>query len=99
MVIRRIDPLSVGKVAGLLYAVIGLLIGAVISLIVMAGANLAGQAGESTPILSLIFGAGAIVVLPICYGLMGFIGTAIAAAIYNLVAGVVGGIRVDVDQA
>ena len=98
MVIRRIDPLSVGKVAGLLYAVIGLIIGALISVVAMAGASLAGQAGESVPIVGMLFGAGAIIVLPIVYGVAGFIGTAIAAAIYNLVAGVVGGIRVDVDQ-
>ena len=98
MVIRRIDPLSVGKVAGLLYAVIGLIIGALISVVAMAGASLAGQAGESVPIVGMLFGAGAIIVLPIVYGVAGFIGTAIAAAIYNLVVGVVGGIRVDVDQ-
>jgi len=37
MVVKRIGPLSVGKIAGTLYAVMGVLIGAVVSLIAMAG--------------------------------------------------------------
>ena len=98
MVIRKIDPLSVGKIAGLLYAVIGLLIGALVSVIAMAGARLGGEAGDSVPLVGMLFGAGAIIFLPICYGIVGFIGSVVAAAIYNIAAGVVGGIRIDVDQ-
>lgn len=43
----------------------------------------------------LLFGAGAIVVLPIFYGVLGFVFAGIGAAIYNLVAGWVGGIEID----
>lgn len=98
MVIRRIDPFSIGKIAGLLYAIIGLLFGALFSLIAMAGATFAATAGEEAPFIGLLFGAGAFIVLPIVYGVMGFITTALSAVIYNVLAGMVGGIRVEVEQ-
>lgn len=98
MVIRKVDPLSVGKIAGLLYAIIGLLFGALFSLIAMAGATFAASAGEEAPFIGLLFGAGAFIVLPIVYGVMGFIMTAIMAVIYNVLAGMVGGIRVELEQ-
>jgi hypothetical protein len=97
MVIRRVDPLSAGKIAGLLYAMIGLLFGAVFSVIGMAGATFASEAGHSAPFLGALFGVGAIIVLPIFYGVLGFIAFAIGAVLYNVLAGVVGGLRVEVE--
>jgi hypothetical protein len=41
-------------------------------------------------------GLGAIVFFPICYGLIGGVFAAIGALIYNLVAGWVGGLEVDI---
>jgi len=41
-------------------------------------------------------GLGAIIIFPICYGIVGGIGGAIGAAIYNLAAGWVGGLEVDI---
>ncbi|MEK6374241.1 MAG: hypothetical protein AABO58_16260 [Acidobacteriota bacterium] len=44
----------------------------------------------------MLFGAAAVVALPIFYGILGFIMTLIMAALYNLVAGWVGGVELDV---
>jgi hypothetical protein len=52
---------------------------------------------EFGPFGGMLFGAGAIVTLPIFYGVLGFVSTAIAAFIYNLLAGAVGGIEIEVD--
>jgi hypothetical protein len=41
------------------------------------------------------FGVGAIILLPIFYGFFGFVGTLIMAALFNVAAGMVGGIEVD----
>ena len=98
MVIRRVDPLSVGKIAAVLQALMGLLFGAILLLIRMAGATFAGEAGEGGPFVGLLFGAGAIVVLPIFYGVLGFIFAVIGAALYNVLAGIVGGVRIEVEQ-
>jgi len=97
MVVRRINPLSCAKVFGVLYALGGLLAGAFISILAMLG-GLAGLASDEPggAFLGLIFGAGAIIVLPIFYGVMGAIVTTIAALLYNLVAGLTGGIEVEV---
>ena len=93
MVVRSIAPLSVAKVAGVLYALIGLLVGAFIALAALAGA-FAGAEGSG--IIGSILGVGAIVALPVFYGCIGFVSTLVAAFLYNLVAGMIGGIRFEV---
>jgi hypothetical protein len=94
MVIRRVRPLSAAKVAGMLYALMGLIIGAFISLFSLVGGAMMPK--DAPGGFGILFGAAAIIVLPICYGIMGFIAAAISAALYNLVAGWVGGIELDV---
>jgi hypothetical protein len=92
MMIKSVSVLSVGKVLGCLYAAIGLLVGGFFSLFTVAGvAASGGQSGASAAFL----GVGAIVFLPVLYGVMGFIGGIIAAGLYNLIASVAGGIEIE----
>lgn len=93
--IRRIDVMSAAKMYGALLAAVGLLIGAFISLFAILGASIAAANDEGGAVLGLLFGAGAIVVMPIMYGIMGFVGGAIQAFIYNVIAARVGGIQVE----
>jgi len=44
-----------------------------------------------------IFGAGAIIILPILYGCFGALGGALTAVMYNVVAGMVGGLLVETE--
>ena len=90
MVIRRVGPLSFAKVTAVLYALMGLIFGAIISLI-----SLANVVPKEAGPMGMLFGAAAIVAIPIFYGVLGFIVSLIAAALYNLVAGWVGGIELD----
>jgi hypothetical protein len=94
MVIKRFEPLSVGKVAGVLYAAMGLVVGVIVSLAAMIG-GLAGRS-EFGALAGGLVGIGAIVLLPIFYGVLGLIVAVIAAWLYNLAAGFVGGIEIDV---
>jgi hypothetical protein len=97
MIIRRVGPLSVAKISAMLYAIVGLIIGAFISLFaVVGGAAFAPRYGPSG--MSAIFGVAAIVVCPIFYGALGFITSLIGAALYNVIASWVGGIELDVQQ-
>jgi hypothetical protein len=96
MVINRVSPLSVAKLAGLLYAVLGLIFGAIISIIALAGGMGVNADEPDAAFPSLIFGAGAVIVLPILYGCMGFVMTLLMAALYNVSARIVGGVQIDV---
>jgi hypothetical protein len=92
MIVKNIGPLSVGKILGSLYVILGLFIGGLFSLISLAGAAIGGQnAGPA----QAIFGVMAIIIIPVFYGVIGFIGGIIMAALYNLIAPYVGGIEVE----
>src|SRR5579872_2619992 len=98
MVIRRIEPVSCAKVAGLLYAIMGLLFGGLISLISLAAGGFMPN-GQAVPgVARIIFGAGAIVLMPILYGCMGFVFALIGAWLYNVTAGMVGGIEIELEK-
>ncbi|HEX8618169.1 MAG TPA: hypothetical protein VF911_11340 [Thermoanaerobaculia bacterium] len=97
MVIRRFGPLSFAKISGVLYALMGLIFGAIISAVSIVGGvfGAAQQGGDA--LAGMMFGAAAVVVLPIFYGVLGFVMSLIGAALYNVVAGFVGGIQMDVE--
>jgi hypothetical protein len=95
-VVRRVKALSVGKVMGVLYAMVGLIIGAPFSLITLVGSISSVSSGQNNPFAAL-FGVGAVVFLPLLYGIFGFIGGIIMAALYNLVASIIGGIEVELE--
>ena len=97
MVIRRFGIWSVARMYGALSAGMGLLIGLVIAVASAVGLGLAGSETDAPPFLAGVFGVGAIVILPIFYGVMGICAGAIGAALYNLLAGVVGGVTVDAE--
>ncbi len=92
MVLRRIGPLSCAKIAGTLYAAIGLVFGIIVALISMAGGF---SSSASSAVGFGLVGVGAIVALPLLYGCLGFVATLIGAWLYNVVAGAVGGIELD----
>ena len=93
MVIRRIGPMSCARISGTLYAIMGIVLGAIFSLAALAGAFI-GDSSQG-PFAAAMFGVAAIVILPLLYGGLGFIATFIAAWLYNILAGVVGGIELD----
>ncbi len=99
MIVRRIGVLSLGKIMGLLYGLLGLLIGAIVAVFSLFGAaigSMTAQHGHAEPVIGALFGVGAVVFLPILYGIMGALAGFVTAALYNLVAGAVGGLRLDV---
>jgi hypothetical protein len=84
--------MSLAKLAGVLYGAIGLILGAVFAAISAVGGFTAAAGSEGTAFAAL-FGVGAIVVFPLLYGGMAFLMALIGAALYNGIAGVVGGIE------
>jgi hypothetical protein len=82
--IQRFGVGQTAKVFGILYALMGACFVPIFALVAIFGPS------ENT------FGLGLSLALPLLYGAMGFVFTAIACAIYNVVAGWVGGIEVEI---
>jgi len=89
--IRSIGVLSCAKMMGALYGVLGLIVGAFMTLFSALGAAFSND-GNGAAALGL--GAAAIIVIPITYGIMGFVGGAIMGFLYNIIAGMAGGIEI-----
>ena len=88
--VQRLSSFSVGqtaKVLGLLYGLMGLII---VPFFVLAASFSPHRDGS--------FGLGFALALPVIYGAMGFVFTALGCAMYNWVAGLVGGIEIKLDN-
>ena len=94
MVITRIGPVSFAKIAGTLYLILGFIIGAVVSAVAMAG-GFASRAGSGSGGIGMVMGAASIIIFPLLYGCFGFVASFIAAWLYNVLAGLVGGIEIE----
>jgi hypothetical protein len=91
-VAQRISRFSIGQSAkflGVLYLLFGLLFVPFFLLMGMFSPDGAG----------FPFGTIFAIAMPVMYGVFGVIGGAIFAVLYNLVAGWVGGIEVELEQA
>ena len=99
MVIRRFGVGSVAKLYGALLAAMGLLFGAIVALASLVGgaSGAFGDAQASAGPMAMMFGVGAIIFLPIFYGVLGVVMGAISAGLYNLIAGMLGGIEVETE--
>jgi hypothetical protein len=86
MVLHRIGSRSTAKVVAVLYAIFGLIMGAFFSLAALFRAD-----GGHAP----LWGVAAVVIFPVLYGVLGFLVTLLTTWLYNVVAGAVGGIELD----
>jgi hypothetical protein len=99
MVIRQVGVASAAKVCGALYALFGFLFGLLMAFLAVVGSGLGAAAGDDAfpSWIGGLFGVGAVIFLPIVYGVLGAIGGALTAVFYNVVAGMVGGIQIDTE--
>lgn len=81
--IRNIEPVQAAKVVAILYLMVGLVLVPIFLFLAFMDSNAFG------------FGMGFAIFIPVFYAVVGFIGTMIFCALYNLVAGWVGGIEVE----
>jgi len=92
--IEKINAISLGKTLGIFCAFAGLLIGLGTTIFLLTGSiiNLAGSSIQGP-----MFGVWSIIILPIVYGILGFIfGTLIALA-YNMTSIWTGGLEIKLD--
>jgi hypothetical protein len=103
MTIKRFGVISVAKIYGLLTFIVGLIIGVIYGLFfIIFGAAMSafapgGRDAAAGGIGSVVVGIVMMIAIPILYGLLGFISGAIGALIYNITAGVIGGIKFELE--
>jgi hypothetical protein len=95
MVIKRVGVLKLAVFQMVLMAVFGVLMAL---LFMMFGAMIGSFGGKASAIAGAA-GLAALIICPIMYGVIGFSAGAVGGALYNLVASMVGGIEIEVDQA
>jgi hypothetical protein len=97
--VKRVGPGSAFKIGLVLYGILGLCAGILMALFSMVAGSLTSMAGADTPAAKMMgfgMGFGAIIIFPIVYGVMGGIFAALGAILYNLVAGILGGLEVEI---
>lgn len=95
MELKRIGPLSLARISTWIYGCMGLIVGIIFALVGMIGSALGFAQGEPGSTWPLFFGAGAIIFMPIFYGLLGFIGGLLTGVLYNFAARMGGGIEIE----
>lgn len=102
-VVRSVGVISVAKIMGCTYAALALIFVPFVLIAGLMGAlgALANSGSHNNPIAA--FGAIGVILIailiPIFYGVMGFILGLIGALIYNLIAKWVGGFEIELQQA
>lgn len=93
-IVKSVGVLSVAKIMGLIYGCMGLIFAPFILLMGLMGSAL----GQHNSPLAGIFGVGFAVLMPVFYGVIGFIAGLIGALLYNLLARWVGGFELELEQ-
>lgn len=96
-VLKKVDPLSYGKIMAIAGAVGGFFAGLIVWVIVST-VGLWTDLPEGIPGIITIMGFAAVIIYPIIYAIIGFISGVIAAFLYNIVAGWVGGIEMELGR-
>lgn len=91
--ISRIGVLSLAKMLGVMYALLGIALGGILTLFSLMGAALGGR--DSGGAAAMMFGVGAVVIFPVLYGCIGFVVGLIMAPVYNLVVRIMGGLEIE----
>ena len=101
MTIRRFGVLSVAKMNGILWLVFGLIVGVLYGLFFIifgaAMSSLAPQGGGMGAMESVVVGLIFMIAMPATYGVIGLIAGAIGALVYNMLAGIIGGIKFEIE--
>ena len=89
--VKKVDIMSMAKVQAVICAIFGLILGITVALF-------GGIIGSVSGSVMGVWGIASIIILPILYAIFGFIAGALGAVFYNLAAGWVGGIEVELED-
>jgi hypothetical protein len=96
MVVKHVGVWSAARIYAIICVAIGLIIGLFVALVSVAGGAMSASNSDMPSWAMPVFGIGSIVFFPIMYGVMGLVGGALSAALYNIGARFGGGLEIDV---
>jgi len=99
MIIRSVGVMSVARIAAAIYGIFGLIAGVLLSLATAAGFGVGDEVSSQVSWMGPLFGFGAILALPVVYFVMGFLGGAIGAWVFNNSAKAMGGLEIVVEES
>jgi len=92
-IVKSVGAMSVAKITGLIYLCLGLIFAPFFLMIGLLG-SMAGQ--QRTPFAG-VFGVVFALLMPVIYGVIGFISGAVGALLYNALARWVGGFELELE--
>ncbi|MBX3245422.1 MAG: hypothetical protein KF685_13300 [Acidobacteria bacterium] len=101
--IRKIGILSAAKIQGVMMFIMSLLISIPYGLIIIAFSLFGAGFGQGSEALAVggggvVMGIVVMIALPIFYAIIGFVFGALGALVYNILASIVGGIELEVEN-
>ena len=91
--VKRLNVLSVAKITALFGIFFGLVAGILFAIVSKLSAG-----AMPAELAAMPFGMQSIFILPIFYGIIYFLGGIVGAAVYNLFAKWIGGIKIDLSK-
>ena len=94
---HRIQKVGVGQLAkmlGILYFLMGFVF---VALFAVFSRAWPGPGGAGMPGFGFATGFGAVIIMPLLYGVFGVVSGALSALLYNFVAGFLGGVEIDLE--
>jgi hypothetical protein len=88
--VQRVGVAQLAKVMGVLYFLMGIVF---LVFFLIISRTMPGAAGTALP--GFGFGMGMFIFMPVFYALLGAVFGALGAALYNVVAGMLGGVELD----
>ena len=95
--VKRFGILSVAKIQSAVMGAMGLFIGLIYAVILTVTGIIAVIGGTKAGIMMIVGAVAAVVLVPIFYAVIGFVFGALSAWVYNIVAGRVGGIELELE--
>jgi len=96
--IRKIGILSLAKIFGLIMAVIGLVLGIFVGFAMFFIASFLGTENNFSPYFGTSLGISGFLIMPLVFGLLGFLFGTLTAFIYNVLASWIGGVKIELSE-
>lgn len=98
MKLKHIGVWSLTRMTIILYAICGFVVGGIMSIFSLLGAAIGRASGsQGAEGMAMLFGVGAVFFMPVMYAVFGGVGVAFSTWLYNLLAGAVGGVELDLE--